>query len=70
MNEKVDAKKIAEGIILAFENNPDGRLSLEGAKSLVDALGGSAKAAEQCNHDGSLCLYISALIVRNDRSSK
>lgn len=70
MNENADIKKIAEGIILAFENNPDSKLSIENAQSLVDALGGSPNAVKQHSHDASICIYISALMVRNDRSTK
>lgn len=65
-NSVVEAMKL----IVAMEHSPDAILCWEDAAPMVEALGGSVDVLRGCQHSASICIYIAALMVRNDRSTK
>lgn len=59
----------AEHLISIFERTPGGVLELSQAEPLILALGGSIGAVKSCPHAASIAIYISALIIRNNKGA-
>lgn len=60
----------AKLLIDFIERNGDEILCWDDAAPMIEALGGKPEVARDCNHSATLCIYIAALMVRNDRSTK
>lgn len=60
----------AQLLIDLIDRDPGQFLCWEDAVPLVEALGGKLKVARDCQHGPTLFLYIAALMVRKDRSTK
>lgn len=64
------AQSEAVKLIEAMEHSPGAILCWEDASPMIQALGGSVEVLKGCQHSASICIYIAALMVRNDRSTK